>query len=420
MNAIPYNVTADFKGDVLRLRIRWSGNMAIISTGFKIDRTDSRGRKQFEGLQCRHNTHHGPVRIPASTINAAIWELLDRIADAFRHFGTQGITPGKEQLRAFLFPEKSTPDVWKELTRFCIEGERERQWAMSTVKSVRSMGALLKAFRPSLTFADFSGEILKELTVWQQSHKVGNQKPEQKGYANNVIAKNNRVLRWFLRWAEKQGHVPPGTASEVPTELKAVKRPVVFLTRSELEKIEHAPLPEGSPLDRARDFFVFCAYTSLRYSDAVALRRDMIREGYVEIVQKKTAGTVRIKLNDHARRILDKYPGGASGLALPSMTTANLNIFIKRIGRMCGIDTPVTVSQYYGRERVDRTLPKWQLLSSHAARRTFVCLALSMGIPPAVVMKWTGHSDYSAMRPYIDIATETTDREMEKFNFSET
>ena len=29
------------------------------------------------------------------------------------------------------------------------------------------------------------------------------------------------------------------------------------------------------------------------------------------------------------------------------------------------------------------------------------------GIPPQVVMKWTGHSDYKAMRPYIDIAEKT-------------
>lgn len=33
--------------------------------------------------------------------------------------------------------------------------------------------------------------------------------------------------------------------------------------------------------------------------------------------------------------------------------------------------------------------------------------ALSSGIPPQVVMKWTGHSDYQAMKPYIAIAEKT-------------
>ncbi len=42
-----------------------------------------------------------------------------------------------------------------------------------------------------------------------------------------------------------------------------------------------------------------------------------------------------------------------------------------------------------------------------AGRRTFICFALSSGIPPQVVMKWTGHSDYQAMKPYIAIAEKT-------------
>ena len=37
----------------------------------------------------------------------------------------------------------------------------------------------------------------------------------------------------------------------------------------------------------------------------------------------------------------------------------------------------------------------------------FICFALSSGIPPQVVMKWTGHSDYQAMKPYIEIAEKT-------------
>lgn len=69
-----------------------------------------------------------------------------------------------------------------------------------------------------------------------------------------------------------------------------------------------------------------------------------------------------------------------------------------------------------GGKRVDEVLPKYALLSSHAGRRTFICNALSLGIPPQVVMKWTGHSDYKVMKPYIDIADETKISAMERFN----
>ena len=46
----------------------------------------------------------------------------------------------------------------------------------------------------------------------------------------------------------------------------------------------------------------------------------------------------------------------------------------------------------------EETSPKCDLIGTHAARRTFICFALSSGIPPQVVMKWTGHSDYQAMK----------------------
>jgi hypothetical protein len=55
-------------------------------------------------------------------------------------------------------------------------------------------------------------------------------------------------------------------------------------------------------------------------------------------------------------------------------------------------------------------------LGTHAGRRTFICNALSLGIPPQVVMKWTGHNDYKAMKPYIDIADDIKVSAMDKFN----
>ena len=53
--------------------------------------------------------------------------------------------------------------------------------------------------------------------------------------------------------------------------------------------------------------------------------------------------------------------------------------------------------------------------SASSFRRTFICFALASGIPPQVVMKWTGHSDYKAMKPYIDIAEKVKAEQMSIF-----
>ena len=74
------------------------------------------------------------------------------------------------------------------------------------------------------------------------------------------------------------------------------------------------------------------------------------------------------------------------------------------------------IKHYKGNERIDEVTPKYALLGTHAGRRTFICNALALGIPPQVVMKWTGHSDYKAMKPYIDIADDIKANAMSKFN----
>ena len=96
------------------------------------------------------------------------------------------------------------------------------------------------------------------------------------------------------------------------------------------------------------------------------------------------------------------------GLALPVISNQKMNHYLKNLGELCGFTTPITIVCYRAGQRVEETYPKYSLIGTHAARRTFICFALSNGVPPQVVMKWTGHSDYKAMRPYIYIAENKT------------
>lgn len=48
--------------------------------------------------------------------------------------------------------------------------------------------------------------------------------------------------------------------------------------------------------------------------------------------------------------------------------------------------------------------------------RTFVVNYLRLGISAEVIMKWTGHSDFTAMRPYVAIVDELKKESMAKYN----
>lgn len=93
-----------------------------------------------------------------------------------------------------------------------------------------------------------------------------------------------------------------------------------------------------------------------------------------------------------------------------------MNDYLKELGELAEINEPVRETYYKGNERIDEVTPKYALLSTHAGRKTFICNALALGIPAPVAMKWTGHSDYKAMKPYIDIADDIRANAMNKFN----
>lgn len=93
-----------------------------------------------------------------------------------------------------------------------------------------------------------------------------------------------------------------------------------------------------------------------------------------------------------------------------------LNREIKELCQLAGINDEIHVVSYKGNERKEERHPKWEPVGTYTGRRTFIVNALPLGIPPNVVMKWTGHNDYKAMKPYIDIVDFIKAESMTKFN----
>lgn len=143
-----------------------------------------------------------------------------------------------------------------------------------------------------------------------------------------------------------------------------------------------------------------------------------IKGSYIDIVTVKTNDRIVIEFNDRSKAIYDKYKDFhfENGKVFPVISNQKMNSYLKDLAELAGLDNPVHQTHYKGNERIETILPKYAVLSTHDARRTFICNALSLGIPANVVMKWTGHSDYKAMKPYIDIADDIKASAMSKFN----
>uniref|UniRef100_UPI00359F42FE site-specific integrase n=1 Tax=Prevotella heparinolytica TaxID=28113 RepID=UPI00359F42FE len=194
-----------------------------------------------------------------------------------------------------------------------------------------------------------------------------------------------------------------------------------YLTMEEITTIYNHEF-SSKRLEQVRDLFIFSCYTALSYIDVCELRQEDIRTGFdgnLWIVRKrhKTNVTATVRLLDIPKAILEKYKDKLpNGKILPVISNQKMNDYLKELGELAEINEPIRETYYKGNERIDEVTPKYALLSTHAGRRTFICNALALGIPAQVVMKWTGHSDYKAMKPYIDIADDIKANAMNKFN----
>ena len=320
--------------------------------------------------------------------------------------------------------------IYEFFDQFVKEESVLNQWAAATLKNWHTFKIHLKSFGKRLEFRDFNEKGLSRFIMHLRKVCNMEEKTVQKHYNN---------LKWFLNWAIRKGYCQEDAVNKYRPKFKVLDKPVIFLTKEELLKLYTYEIPkngtkvklydthgeeyektvqEAGALAKTRDLFCFCAFTSLRYSDMASLKRTDIDGDKIYITTKKTNDRLPIDLSKNAKAILEKYENEQFpfGLALPVISNQKMNQYLKDLGELCGFTIPITIVCYRAGQRVEETYPKYSLIGTHAARRTFICFALSNGVAPQVVMKWTGHSDYKAMRPYIDIAEKTKADAMKKID----
>ena len=118
------------------------------------------------------------------------------------------------------------------------------------------------------------------------------------------------MLKGFLKWLNtKTGYTVPAEVLNFETNLKVLPKTVTFLHYDELLHFAHFRFKndENSRLSKARDFWCFMAFTSLRVSDLKRLKVVHIHDGKIEMFAKKTSEHLIIPLIEEAQRILTLY-----------------------------------------------------------------------------------------------------------------
>ena len=224
----------------------------------------------------------------------------------------------------------------------------------------------------------------------------------EKKYNVNTAAKCINTLVTILGAAEAEGY--HNNMKCLSRQFRAKRKDVdnIYLTKEELTAMMEADISHLTKLHEvARDIFMVGVYTAQRVSDYnnIAPENIIVRPDgstIIRVRQKKTGALVSIPVKDELKQILKKYD-----YRLPHVTEQLINLYIKEVARVAGINEMVTVESTAGGLVTLQMRPKYELVQSHTARRTGATLMYLAGMDVFNICMMTGHSSIAMLKKYI-------------------
>lgn len=166
----------------------------------------------------------------------------------------------------------------------------------------------------------------------------------------------------------------------------------LYLNVSDIKKIAEAQVKDGRE-EAARDTFILGCLTGARISDYSQFTAENIKDGVLSYVSRKTGQYARIPVCG----LLNRMVKGNSKAFTVKFTEQYLNKAIKALGKRAGLSDMETI--YQGSERI--TAPKYELITSHTARRSFCRNLREYNTPIETIRDFAGHSNIAMTERYI-------------------
>lgn len=389
--------------------------------GYRIDEAKWINDRAADGTriqQAKKNTFNKRGE-SASEINMRLRDIKQAVENVFHRLEVNEVRPTTNVVRDELKKEldeeaRANRPLVEYYAQFIEETKESNTWTKATVTKHNTLIAHIQGFKKHVEFDDISDDFLNAFI----RHLIN-----EKNLSNPYIVKLIKNFKTFLNWATKKGFNKNLAYKDFDPKLKGVstsdKANILALSIEEYNHLFNLPI-ESPCLQRVRDIFCFCAATTLRYSDVNNLKWSNVKEDAIEIVTIKTDDPLVIDLNDYSRALIDKYRPfqdvSKNGKVFPVISNQKYNDYIKELGKLAGFDQPTTKVIFKGSERIERTVPKYELLTSHVARKTAVTILLYLGVPAEVVMAWTGHADSKMLEKYYKFNNKQKAAQMQKFN----
>lgn len=388
----------------------------------------AKGTKDFP----EHPEFNNRLDVIESTINSV-----------FLKFELSNITPNnqliKKELDKILKPENvvSKDENPKDLFPFIdhlIETSPNKHSTLKSFKVVRkNLQDYQKAKKTVLNFnsidIDFYNSFIDYLTKPTKGKNKAGQTITKAGLSKNTIGTRIKILKTFISEANERGIVVPTDYKKKSFKVLKEETNSIYLTESELMQmyyIETSPesldilrkqfstdtLPDY--LTKVRDLFLIGSYTGLRFSDLSKLNKDNITaDNTINITTQKTNQKVVVPIHPIVKQIFEKY-----NYQLPrEISNQKFNEYLKDVAKIARINEPITAESTKGGFKVSETTEKYNLVTSHTARRSFATNAFLMDMPSISIMKITGHRTESSFMRYIKMSAKDNAIKMQSHKF---
>jgi site-specific recombinase XerD len=310
-------------------------------------------------------------------------------------------TEGKEAVNQLLRQNTAIDDTFASWCDQLIEKKKD-ELSKNSLLAIKHIASIVNSYEQQLTLQSINDEWLASFRSWLV----------KRGLHNHTI---NIYLSRFHKIVKEAFFL--GKINYEPVKIKSLKTKesvIIYLNAEELQSFETTPAVVNAKMlhtmQIAKDYFLFMCYTGVRYSDFIALKPENVKSAsnskyskYLHYVCQKNNAQVTCPLHNKALAIIDKYQNKDNVLLFPMLKKTAFIYNIKKHAQNAGIVETVLDSYYVGNVLKQEQVPKYQLLSPHAARHTFATNYIANGGNIVYLQKLMGHKSLNMTQSYVEI-----------------
>lgn len=250
----------------------------------------------------------------------------------------------------------------------------------------------------NITFDSFDIKFVNSFNKFLQEHY---------NHKQNSISKHFKNLKTYLIEASNRGYIKNSSFVVKDFFSPTENTTAIYLDEKELKKMYDEDLTDNPSMELARDIFLIGCYIGQRVGDYNGLTKDDIVTikgiSFFKIRQSKTKTDVLCPITKEISEIMKLRH---NNLPPKKLNEPDINDNIKDLGKRLGFTKKIKCEFTQGGKKIIQMLPKYELIMTHTARRSFCTNMYLKKMPVYDIMLFSGHKTEREFYKYIKIKDE--------------